>query len=177
MSWLCITFAFCLWTAELLVSRWQKKCLWLLDWPCHCCSGAIQHRDLSGSAAVWALKRSKQNLPPEDELSRRRRLHLALPQRWVPQAAGMLNLSPHMSCLCCQKEGSWAPCWHNSPCSYFSKTPTAVRRVMVQTRILPWVSRAVTQLASPLWSLKRCLVMNKHPAASHSFKKKQKNKN
>lgn len=126
-----------------------------------------------GSGAVWALESSKQSLPSEDELCRRRRLHLALPQRWVPQAAGMLNLSPYVSCLCHQKEETWAPCWHNSLCSYFSNTPTAVRRVMVQTRILPPVSRAVTQLASPLWNLNKCLVMNEHPAASHSFKKQE----
>jgi len=64
--------------------------------------------------------------------------------------------------------------WRNSPCSYFKSSPAAARRAAVPTRIMPAVSRAAMQARFTIMKLKKkkSSMMNKYPAASHSFEKK-----
>lgn len=87
--------------------------------------------------------------------------------------AGMLNLYQPP---CHKKEEAQEMRWRNSPSSYFSRTPTAAWKAVVQRRILPLVSWAVTQacfVISKLKKKKKKLNDEEIPRCFPFFKKKR----
>lgn len=87
--------------------------------------------------------------------------------------AGMLNLYLPP---CRKKEEAQEMRWRNSPSSYFSSTPTATWKAVVQRIILPLVSRAVIQAHSSLWNLKQKKMLNDEEISRcFPFFKKKKN--
>lgn len=71
------------------------------------------------------------------------------------QAKFVTHAHPPWVPPCHKKEEAREMRWRNSPCSYFKSAPSATRRAVVQTRILPSLSRAVIQAHFTVTKLKK----------------------